>query len=438
MSRDRHEHMTLDVVLLQDMVWHVVIDFIDINYMMFLSNPTDGTNGIADKALVKEFAAEFDKVRVATGIFIALALFFHQQSFPSCSVVASDEMQGKDNGASKSRSIGTLDSSRPSLASHATGTLSGQSSEDIGGASDGYPSTGYRTTWAKNAGGGGARSHQEQIADVVKARKRSAIVSIILVDLPFFAIRIYMWSLSMAQKKSLLSTTPAPPISGTGLLQAMYVLESDDSGGSSMLDKWMVKNMLCMLLQAMQLRFVQQADLERSQSLQWWERGGQSKSSDVATGRSRLRRTMQDPGLRQIWQEMDRSKLDAAYEAAGGELGPEDTPTTGNERDDQASEEVPSSPAGASTGQSNDRRLGGSTGQGEQRHPARRWCFCCCCCCRATKKRGRCRCWSCDCSHSVMLHAVMGLVLGWLIAKVDFTQAFTDLVLGLGWQTQQA
>merc|ERR1719447_1980274 len=72
-----------------------------------------------------------------------------------------------------------------------------------------------------------------------------------------------------------------------------------------------------MLLQAMQLRFVQQADLERSQSLRWWERG----RMDVDAGSARRRhRNAADPSLRRAWEEMysDRNKLEAAMAAAAG------------------------------------------------------------------------------------------------------------------------
>lgn len=377
--RDRQEHMTLDVVLLQDMVWHVVIDMIDMNSLMkeFSARSMEKQGSVSDARI------DAPSVRAAVGVFITLALFFHQQSFPSCSVISPEAANfTKDTRESWSDNVtntGTIVSDFP--LGHLNSTLQSQRPPPV-------------------------KAVEEHYADVVKARKRSAIVSIILVDLPFFVIRTYIWSIA-----------------------ANATLDDDAERKESsrpVLDKWLVKNMLCMLLQAMQLRFVQQADLERSQSLKWWERGGKSFRGEFDAHFRRRKRCKQDPHLRQVWQEMDRSKLEAAMAAAGSisDLNLPDatdswgTPHGSEDESDAASSKVPNQQEGNVDSVTFKKRRARS--------------FWACCCTRTS--HGRCRCCSCDCSHSVVLHAVMGLVLGWLTAKVDFEQAFSDLKYTLGWQ----
>jgi len=372
---------------------------------MFFSDLADPSNGFVDAALLEEFQPQIDRVRTVVGVFIALALFFHQQSFPSCAFVGG----------------------------------SAQASADAG-----------RASGAEKDGASRAKkAAQEQYADVVRARKRSAIVSIILVDMPFFAIRTYVWALSLSSLHrggSMFNSTI------TGILWPQYD-GYEETPGKSQLDKWWVKNILCMLLQAMQLRFVQQADLERSQSLRWWERG----RMDVDAGSARRRhRNAADPSLRRAWEEMysDRNKLEAAMAAAGGIPAPaEATDGGGGGAATSACAEGPAAAAAvdalsdsADGGASADAAAPASSAatgapgrpaadaEARKRRPSRlRRCLvaCCCCCCR--REGRRCRCCSCDCSHSILLHGLMGLVLGWLIAKVDFSQASTDLALGLGW-----
>jgi len=435
-GRDRQEHMTLDVVLLQDMVWHVVIDMIDINYMMLMASASDeekASVSLTEQVPVQDTANSLEQVRVAVGFFVTLALFFHQQSFPSCSYVNSGQRVGAGavNGS-------TDDSSHPHAgkAFFSFSSLWSGSGEDLGSVSD-LSSPGPSGSAHMAVGRKQHTPEKEPHADVVKARKRSAIVSIILVDLPFFAIRTYLWSLSLSNQEEVGTSSATAGLAAAWANSTVSgVWHVTDTSGRPTLDKWWVKNILCMLLQAMQLRFVQQADLERSQTLRWWEWGRAGTEVDV--GVRRRRRTMQDPSLKLIWAEMDRTKLDAAMEAAGGvsASASDDSSGAGAEVDEGvAVSDGASGVSGADQYTDNPskrqfwastalNRLGQLTG--------------CCCCFRARRGLGsprRCRCCSCDCSHSVILHGLMGLVLGWLIAKVDFAQAFTDLVHGLGWET---
>jgi len=400
--RDKQEHTTLDVVLLTDMVWHVVIDMIDISYMMFLSNPFDRSTSIVDPGLVNERPETVETIRVCVGVFIFLGLFFHQQSFPSIGYMASSSRSYASSSGSARQSQGGPTSRSDPVAAAAS------SKQD---------------------------SMLDYRVDVVKARKRSAIVSILMVDLPFLVIRTYMYILSMntaaAQASQPTTTTPptgrlfAPGLKGSSPFESFI--------NQRQLDKFWVKNILCMLLQAMQLRFVQQADLERSQSLRWWDL--RRSSSDTASFGARRRRSEHDRQLRRKWQEMDRGKLEAAMQDTGG-FGMEEV---AEQQSDGFGEEQPNHAASSSDNRMPldaraEAAVGGGASSGECPDPgddpsggtAGRHCWRLPCCCR---RRPLC------CSYGILAHVLMGSVLGWLIAKVDFNQALTDLKLGLGRQS---
>mmetsp|Transcript_52311 Transcript_52311/g.91932 ORF Transcript_52311/g.91932 Transcript_52311/m.91932 type:complete len:240 (-) Transcript_52311:38-757(-) len=219
------------------------------------------------------------------------------------------------------------------------------------------------------------------------------------------------------------------------------------------LDKWWVKNGLCLLLQAMQLRFVQQADLEQSQNLQWRDAHQFQVTAYKRIGRRR--RTKQDPHLKQAWQDMDRGALETAIANAG--LGSSAEESASDEFADAsatdsadehaavhaaASTVVPpvSSNSAASSLELRERsapprqseqlahlwqrlsRKALSKQSSQQPVAKHRRLISCCCHCR------RCR----SCPHAIVLHSLMGLVAGWLIAKQDFAQAQASLLLAMG------
>lgn len=315
----RRTSVTLDAALLQDMVWHTVIDMIDIVNMMFMDS-AEQSEGASTQFLTYTHPDEVRRIQIAAGTFIILGLFFHQQSYPSIRCI------------------------------------------------------------------GGSQSQESQAPDVVKARKRSAIISILLVDLPFFTIRTYIYTL--------------------GLSIPMTQLEIDGQEvHRPQLDKWWVKNILCMMLQAMQLRFVQQAEQERSQSLRWWDVRRQAEGSASAQVSLRRKGLNYDANLINAYKDrhMTQNKLEYAF----AELGAlSDSPTT-----TQAASFIP----------------GHEDKEHETTEVQRR--SRCRCCCRS--------CWSKSItSFTIFCHTVMGLVLGWFIAKVDFTQVMNDMVLGQGLVTE--
>mmetsp|Transcript_28713 Transcript_28713/g.60959 ORF Transcript_28713/g.60959 Transcript_28713/m.60959 type:complete len:575 (-) Transcript_28713:18-1742(-) len=357
--REKQEHVTLDVVLLTDMVWHVVIDMIDIIYMIFLSanpeNPTYSTELKQEVATCAKFA----------GVFVCLGFFFHQQSFPSIGYVA-------------------MGNNEPS---------------------------------------------PEYSVDVVKARKRSAIVSILFVDLPFFIIRTYLYVVSIsADAEGKLSEVAVPVNFGNSSATAWML---STLGSETQLDKWWVKNILCMLLQAMQLRFVQQADLERSQNLRWWDVRRSGADTGGLGGTARRRRGMHDPHLKQIWQEMDRDKLGAALEDTGGLSGSDSEARAGLPGGESDGADSPGK--NSDNSQPDSMASGLSEADPQTPSPTRRrsrFIRTCRRRCRCLRQR-RCCC-SCDFSHDIILHTLMGFILGWVIARIDFTQVFNDLLMGLG------
>eukprot|EP00930_Biecheleria_cincta_P086804 TRINITY_DN76054_c0_g1_i1.p1 TRINITY_DN76054_c0_g1~~TRINITY_DN76054_c0_g1_i1.p1 ORF type:complete len:469 (-),score=69.28 TRINITY_DN76054_c0_g1_i1:26-1432(-) len=349
----RQEYAMLDVALLLDMLWHVVIDLIDIIAMMF-------TLSDREQVISEEMLLLVERIRTTAGVFIVLALFYHQQSFPSIGYLGASS---SDRG-------------------HGTGT--------------------------------------EYTPDVVKARKRSAVISIILVDLPFLAIRTYVYALqlSFSEPQFELSTADQHAFS-----------EVAEQRAGAQLDKWWVKNILCLLLQAMQLRFVQHAEQERSQSLRWWD---QHRNMLHRSRDKKKQRMERDESMAQAWRDEEgRTMLDTAFAdaAANHSLGPLPSPSEGSE----AASATPASgtatleAAGACSADGADAvtenlRSGDASDSSAQGRPSRRRRWCCC----------SCRCNTCRwllSSSAVLSHAILGLVLGWLIAKIDFAQLLNELVV---------
>lgn len=340
--------MILDFVILQDMVWHVVIDMIDIVTVMFMATDTgEVNNGFTDGNMISEslksaFPRETSVIRTACGVLVILALFFHQQSFPQVGfAVAKEPLEPR-------RSLNSA-----------------------------------------------ARDSSGCYVDVVKARKRSAVVSLLLVDLPFLIIRSYLYFLAVSAWNA----------GGSASKQ----------GIRPSLDKWWVKNVMCIVLQATQLRFVQSAEIERSQTLRWWDLRQESRQSS-RMGLDPKHRFKQDPALKKVWLDMerrDRALLDAAFEDGGADASPSP----------EHSPNFRSSPSVALEADQED--------SSPSEHPPGLKGKLCCACARRCLRSGWC---CCTCSFSVgfLLHMLMGIFLGWMVAKVDFTQTFGDLVVSLG------
>lgn len=315
-NQNQRKSATLDAALLQDMVWHTVIDMIDIVNMMFMDS-AEQSEGASTQFISQTHPEEVRRIQIAAGAFIILGLFFHQQSYPSIRCI------------------------------------------------------------------GGAKNQESEAPDVVKARKRSAIISILLVDLPFFTIRTYIYTLALSMPNT-----------------SVLVIDGKEVHRPQ-LDKWWVKNILCMMLQAMQLRFVQQAEQERSQSLRWWD--VRSRQADLSSQVSIRRKGLNyDANLLNAYQarHMPQNKLEYAFAELGAlnDMSPSTT---------QAASTVP----------------GDGAEELDDGVEPRRCRFRCRCCCRS--------CWSKSItSFSIFCHTVMGLVLGWFIAKVDFKQVFNHVMRG--------
>eukprot|EP00435_Cladocopium_sp_Y103_P056777 s3485_g19.t1 len=317
-NQRKNNSVTLDAALLQDMVWHT--DMIDIVNMMFMDS-ADQNEGASTQFLSVTHPEEVKRIQIAAGTFIILGLFFHQQSYPSY------------------------------LA---------------------------RSVWCVVRFGiqciGGDSSQETETPDVVKARKRSAIISILLVDLPFFTIRTYIYTLGLS-----MPNTPYLQIDGKEVHRPQ-------------LDKWWVKNILCMMLQAMQLRFVQQAEQERSQSLRWWD---VRRQADAASQVSlRTKGLAYNANLMDAYKDrhMTQNKLEYAFAELGAlnDMSPSTTQAASSVADEAGEQE------------------GGDVEPKKCR-------FRCRCCCRSCFSKS-------ITSFQIFCHTVMGLVLGasamgWFIAK---------------------
>eukprot|EP00439_Symbiodinium_sp_Y106_P035888 s1445_g4.t1 len=181
---------------------------IDIVNMMFLDSPESG-EGSSTRFLSQSHPDEVQQIKLAAGTFIIMALFFHQQS---------------------------------------------------------YPSVAYQ---------GGSNKSQESFGI------RAGLVKV---------LRTYIYVLALS------------------IPDTQVVFLEGQEVPRPQLDKWWVKNVLCMMLQAMQLRFVQQAESERSQSLRWWDlrRQGDAGAGTASTAKAKI--------------EYDDNLL-KAYKAAYGPTG---------------------------------------------------------------------------------------------------------------------
>lgn len=419
-DRQRSERVTLDIVLLQDMLWHVVIDMIDMMQMMStMVRPADSQNGIG-LSLVDQFPSEVANMSKCAGVFVFLGFLFHQQSFPSFGIAG----PGGITPAQASRAD----------ASHTGSSLAMQTSSS-------FAMRGTASTVASNAGAPAQSAEQEDNFDVVKARKRSAMVSILLIDLPFFVIRTYLYSLTL-----MVDATSQESSGMQGNSTNVPTIEIEATK-KAQLDKWWIKNALCLLLQATQLRFVQQAEMEQSQNLQLRD------AHQVAAYRRirRRRRMPQDPHLRRAWEEADIEKNSRGRhveEAVATASALHPSPTGEKTATDASLLPVAADAESANavrfnSGDSDDPNSGSSPRSlevgvlpdDESADPGRK---------RARIGRygrllvnlpciGGCiRRRRCCAPSSVLLHALMGLAAGWLIAKQDFHHAQELLLHSMG------
>jgi len=278
---------------------------------------------------------------------------------------------------------------------------------------------------------------QEHRVEIVKARKRSAIISILLVDVPFLAIRGSMYVLELQAAKQFSRTEGEPqswidanktewrPLNRqhpdcvpNATESELRNAEMSSSQLEPMIHSWMLKNFCCILLQAMMLRFVQQADLERAQKLKWMD-AYQSETFALKNVQMH-RRKSQNPLLRKLWEEKDdrmKSKMEAAFE---------DCVTTLSSDDDMATESSVSEPERSLSPSLDASSYGTPRLQTSARSPLRLLlspCRLCCCCCR----RGRCCGGVPSKVRSTILHIIMGFALGWFFNQIPFAEMFRSL-----------
>jgi len=493
------EHGTLDVVLLQDMVWHVVIDMVDITSIMLLLAAPDAESGNSDAGLESllsiYYPGELQSLCTAGGLFVVLALFFHQQSFPSIYFAGSrdSDLSGVTPGKLSTGSFGN----QASFTSYESQRKAEMDSDDIIrtsssqmrlSAAASHAVMGQRVsmdsvqTESPSSSKYQQRQKQEYGVDVVKARKRSAIVSILLVDLPFFVIRTLIYTLSLwSLQLEASGTVPPPshlvtvpvalpspvPSDGMGVLQQQTTLltrpptpasgtpPSSSSNTKPRLDKWWIKNLMCLLLQAMQLRFVQQADLEQSQTLQWLSVHRSERRAARNTAKRRQSALDQEAAaqLKSTWEEMDayyeRSKLDAALQAVGASAATDseevsDAPfeatltvaasltmppsappliyvSDDSSKDSKGTPELHDHVNSHNLSQSSF-SVSSFIGFSVARNVLEKTGWCC--------SRRRCKTFRLPVSF-LILQAIMGFLLGWLLAKTDFSASLTELMVGL-------
>jgi hypothetical protein len=444
-SRATYEDVTREAVLLQDMIWHVVIDMSDMLalYTRF-SRPDDEEHGVG-VSLIDAYPDTISGISTCAGIFIFLGFFFHQQSFPN---------------------IG------------------------ISGAGGFAPASAATSGHANEKGG----------IDVVKARKRSAMVSILMIDLPFFVIRTYIYFMMLSLHSASLVVGAdsgrrllAEAANTTTMInQTSAELTLFETTKKPQLDKWWIKNGLCLVLQATQLRFVQQADMqEQSQNAPGHDVHQGSASRKL--GKQQHGTLDRDPDIMKAWREkrlektseqvcIAETEVEDAEVTWGSDPSEETKQSVKEKLQDQkkaledVTREVSAQKLEMSTGDPNlftevvksqleelrdktrkvnqriqdlivvmtttpksespqplqdvepksQESLEAEPRSYENKNSAARQV--------KEKARGNCRprCCCCRCSSWIWLHAAMGLSIGWLIAKHDFQRSQERLLLSMG------
>ncbi|CAD7941936.1 unnamed protein product [Amoebophrya sp. A120] len=228
--------ITIDTMMHTDMAWHCTVDFVDVIHMFDFAPGQRGNSAIQvqrpygqaplaeDEAVGMELdtfygipTGQAQAMSTAAGIFICCALFFHQQSFPGTPwrQDPSEELYRAATRTARSGGAAPGSLARPgglvaSAAANATKT--------VGKAKRGLFAPGPLS--------------QVHGVNMMKARKRSALVSILFVDLPFLILRGLHYYLSPEETRSIETLT--------------------------------LKNLVCLILQAVALQAVQQVELQSS------------------------------------------------------------------------------------------------------------------------------------------------------------------------------
>jgi len=470
---DKHaiEAETLDAVILQDMVWHVAVDMIDAISMLFYSRPRDPQLGLGDAFLAAN-ASEVENIRIASGVFVVLSFFFHQQSFPNVgNALQWQQLEERKSKRSQSRltqrslARATEDSAQDARGPNIQpqlgfGRRSSQSTttpqELIFGRGDhahsnwsAGPTFNFKqldvarkeTSSSCNSttgnepwivqGPGMQRSRMvdpevtsalttldDAKVNVVKARKRSAIVSILLVDLPFLVLRIVIYGLTyqhydqdaqddQASTPTLTSTilntttfvtvtwaasTTSAMVSNTsGVLPSIsnppgFFFRRPGTRQQPYFDRMLLKNFVCLGLQALQLRFVQVAEQDLTRHENEKAMRQDLKKSDEVKKKRRASMKVRKTAFEAASPSIQGASFEAAEAAAGPAVGPQ---KSGLRR--------------ASSWLFSGRSTSGTDTQPVARSKN-------CCCLRRSCFGG-----------NFCIYLIMGFCTGWFLAKHDFT-----------------
>jgi hypothetical protein len=466
------------------MLWHVFIDFIDVVQMVMYMTKYGlpcYTEYPVQQDVISRSATSVSYCKAAVGVFMVLSFFFHSQSFPSITLVLNSStstsavQSAPQEPAQDMRTLSQY-SEEEQFASHQDywpsedrDSLSFNQKQQIQSQGTSVTertsisSTSGATVTAGKTSANDARlsqrPRQEHRVEVVKARKRSAIISLLLVDLPFLAIRSSMYVLQWSAEQGNAVTAEAALAAervasqesqAVDLLlnanRSAVLLPATSLGGPGqgcssnttttqgvyesmepMMQTMILKNIFCILLQAMMLRFVQQADLERARKIKWMD---VYKHNDFASRNVEMqKRRSQNRVLQQIWEDLDRAadkeanmdKLHQAYEDSGayGEAFSEDS-------DAQSESDAEQRSLSDLDGQSSQR---GRNLPKEQ--IARRQSICgnwSCCCRRQTSTHSSCWFFSCICKRmQLIMDVTMGFGLGWLLTQIPFAEMFSTL-----------
>merc|ERR1719247_58329 len=148
-----------------------------------------------------------------------------------------------------------------------------------------------------------------------------------MIDLPFFVIRTYIYSMMLSLHSASLVVGAdsgrrllAEAANTTTIInQTAVELTSFETTKKPQLDKWWIKNGLCLVLQATQLRFVQQAEMqEQSQNLPGHDVHQGSASRKL---RKQQHETLdRDPDIMKAWREKRLEKTSEQVSIAETEV----------------------------------------------------------------------------------------------------------------------
>eukprot|EP00392_Amoebophrya_sp_AT5.2_P004621 g4629.t1 len=255
--------ITIHTMLHTDMAWHCTTDFVDIVHMFSYAPSTNSTNFTQLEArLAEEGSAEVpialmagavpttispfvgiptsqaEALSVTAGVFIFLALFFHQQSFPGTPWREEEptlllqhqiDQQDQENREQKQQQAPYRPAAREMSA-----TAHRRRSRHDGMNPQKEPHAHQQRQQNQQPQ---AYQHSTNLnVNVMRARKRSALVSILFVDLPFLILRAVRYYWSPEDLRSIETMT--------------------------------LKNLTCLILQAVALNSVQQVELQSSALLE--------------------------------------------------------------------------------------------------------------------------------------------------------------------------